>query len=107
MLKLNANLSPSLRASTESLFKEFIDFFTFSFEDLRGIPEHIATHRIKLDSTSLPVHQARYRINPNYAQAVKDDLEWLLNARFVAAVDQATWLSPIVVVPKKNGKLQI
>jgi hypothetical protein len=107
LLKLNANLSPSLRHTAESLFKEFIDIFAFSYKDLRGIPEHIATHRIDLDPTISPSHQARYRMNPNYAKAVKDDLERLLTAGFIMPVDQATWLSPILVVPKKNGKLRI
>ena len=46
-------------------------------------------------------------MNPNYAKAVKEDLEKLLKAGFIEPVDQATWLSPIVVVPKKNGKLRI
>ena len=46
-------------------------------------------------------------MNPNYAKAVKEDLEKLLKASFIEPVDQATWLSPIVVVPKKNGKLRI
>ena len=46
-------------------------------------------------------------MNPNYAKAVKEDLEKLLKAGFIESVDQATWLSPIVVVPKKNGKLRI
>ena len=46
-------------------------------------------------------------MNPNYAKVVKEDLEILLKAGFIEPVDQATWLSPIVVVPKKNGKLWI
>jgi hypothetical protein len=31
----------------------------------------------------------------------------LLIARFIKFVEETTWLSPIVVVPKKNGKLKI
>jgi hypothetical protein len=31
----------------------------------------------------------------------------LLAAKFIQYVQEATWLSPIVVVPKKNGKLKI
>ena len=107
MIKLNANLNPQLTTDATSLFQEYRDVFAFSYEDLRGIPEHIATHRIELDTAISPCHQARYRMNPNYAKAVKEDLEKLLKAGFIEPVDQATWLSPIVIVPKKNGKLQI
>ena len=106
-IKLNANLNPQLTTDATTLFKEYRDVFVFSYEDLRGIPEHIATHHVELDTAISPCHQARYRMNPNYAKAVKEDLEKLLKAGFIEPVDQATWLSPIVVVPKKNGKLRI
>jgi hypothetical protein len=46
-------------------------------------------------------------MNPNYAIMVKHDLDKLLTARFITLVEEAIWLSPIVVVPKKNGKLCI
>jgi poly(A) polymerase Pap1 len=31
----------------------------------------------------------------------------LLVAGFIQYIEEATWLSPIVIVPKKNGKLRI
>jgi hypothetical protein len=31
----------------------------------------------------------------------------LLTLRFIQSIEEATWLSPIVVIPKKNGKLRI
>ena len=105
LVKSNANLNPQLTTAATLLFREYRDVFAFSYEDLRVIWEHIATHRIKLDTAISPSHQAWYCMNPNYAKAVKEDLEKLLNAGFIEPVDHATWLSPIVVVPKKNGKL--
>jgi hypothetical protein len=30
-----------------------------------------------------------------------------LGVRFIQLIEEATWLSPMVVVPKKNGKLRI
>lgn len=46
-------------------------------------------------------------MNANYAKASKEDTDELLKAGFIAPVAKASWLSPIVVVPRKNGKLQI
>ncbi len=60
-----------------------------------------------MDITIPPTHQARYRLNPNYATIVKQDINKLLAYGFIKSIDEATWLSPIVVVPKKNGKLII
>ncbi len=46
-------------------------------------------------------------MNPNYAAIVKEDINKLLVVDFIKPIEEATWLSPIVVVPKKNGKLNI
>ena len=107
LVKLNANLNPQLTTAATLLFRKYRDVFAFSYEDLRGIQEHIATHRIELDTAISPSHQAWYCMNPNYAKAIKEDLERLLKADFIEPVDQATWLSPIVIVPKNIGKLRI
>ena len=107
LIRMNANLNIQLTTDATSLFTEYRDVFAFSYEDLQGVPEHIATHRIELETAISPCHQAWYRMNPNYAKAVKEDLEKLLKAGFIEPVDRATWLSLIVVVPKKNGKLRI
>jgi hypothetical protein len=42
-------------------------------------------------------------MNLNYVVIVKQDLDKLLTMGFITPVE-ATWLSPIVVVLKKNGK---
>ena len=107
MVKVNRHLSPTLTLATEALLHEFKDIFAWSYQDLRGVLAEICQHRIELKLDTVPVHQRRYRMNPNYAEAVKKDLDKLLAARFIYPTEAASWLSPIVVVPKKNGKLQI
>ena len=46
-------------------------------------------------------------MNPNYAINVKEEIDKLLKVGFIRPVKKATWLSPIVVVPKKNGKIRV
>jgi hypothetical protein len=60
-----------------------------------------------LAKDAIPVQQRRYRLNPNYAAKVKEEIDKLLRVGFIRSVKRATWLSPIVVVPKKNGKLRV
>jgi len=60
---------------------------------------------MKFDTTIPPTHQTKYRMNPNYAIVVKQELDKLLNVGFITLVEEASWLSPIVIVPKKNNKL--
>jgi hypothetical protein len=52
-------------------------------------------------------HHANYKLNPNYARIARQYINKLLAIGFIEFVEKATWLSPIVIVPKKNGKLKI
>ncbi|KAL3691076.1 hypothetical protein R1sor_004727 [Riccia sorocarpa] len=54
-----------------------------------------------------PLVQRPYRMNPNYAETVKKEIEKLKEADFIYPVKEYNWLSPIVIVPKKNGKLRV
>jgi hypothetical protein len=48
-------------------------------------------------------HQARDKLNPNYVKIIKQNKDKLLIVGIIEFVKEATWLSPIVVIPKKNG----
>jgi len=39
--------------------------------------------------------------------AVKQYIDKLLVVGFIQSVEEVTWLSPIIIIPKKNGKLRI
>jgi hypothetical protein len=90
IIHIGTSVPNSLLPEAEDLFRTFKDVFAWSFYDLRGISEHIAQHKIELDTSIPPTHQVHYRMNPNYAAAVKTDLDKLLQARFIEPVDHAT-----------------
>jgi hypothetical protein len=46
-------------------------------------------------------------LNLNYVVIVKHDIDKLLVVGFIQLIEEVTWLSPIVVAFKKNGKLKI
>ncbi|KAL3683535.1 hypothetical protein R1sor_001557 [Riccia sorocarpa] len=46
-------------------------------------------------------------MNPNNAETVKKEIEKLKEADFIYPVKEYDWLSPIVIVPNKNGKLRV
>ncbi len=90
----------------EQLLKELKDVFTWTYKDLKRIPPEFAQHKIELGITIPMAHYARYRLNPNYVITFKQYMNKLLSTRFIQSI-KATWLSPIIVVHKKNGKLKI
>ncbi len=107
MVNINAQLEKGKVLELEQLLKEFKDVFAWAYKDLKGIPPKLAQHKIELDTTMPLAHQAKYRLNPNYFIVVKQDIDKLLTTKFTHSIEEATWLSPIVIVPKKNGKLKI
>jgi hypothetical protein len=76
---------------------------------LKRIPLDVVDvqHQIELDTLIPLVHQARYLLNLNYVAIIKHDIDKLLATSFIKLVEEATWLSPIVVVRRKNKKLTI
>ena len=46
-------------------------------------------------------------MNPSLRDIVKEELQKLLNVNFIYPISHSRWVSPLVVVPKKNGKWQI
>ena len=74
---------------------------------MKGLDPQYYQHHIHLLPDARPVQQRRYRKNPNYATKVKEEINKLLRVRFIRPVKRATWLSPIIVFPKKNGKIRV
>jgi hypothetical protein len=80
--------------------------FAWTYKGLKGNPLSLAKHCIELKKDVPHLHQAHYRMNPNYANIVKQDVDKLLKTGYFKHVE-VTWLSAIAIVPKKNRKLQI
>ena len=91
----------------KNLLKQYKDVFAWSFEDMNILDPAFCQHQIHLNKDAKPVYQRRYRLNPNHAVKVKEEIDKLLKVGFIRPVKKETWLSPIVVVPKKNGKIRV
>jgi len=91
----------------EQLLNEFKDVFAWTYKDLKRIPLKIAHKKIELGAIIPLTHQAKYILNPNYVIVVKQHIDKLLATRFIEFVKEATWMSPIVIILKKNDKLRI
>ena len=80
--------------------------FSNVFSD--GLGQLDSEHKIKLDETVPPVHHAPRRIAVALRPKVKKTLDDLEAQGVIVPVTTPTkWISSIVVVPKKNGKLRI
>ena len=74
---------------------------------MKGLDPQYYQHQIHLQHDDRLVQQQRYRMNVNYAAKVKEEIDKLLHVSSIRPVKRATWLSLIVVVPKKNGQIRV
>ena len=71
---------------------------------MKGIPSNPCTHHIYIKSDSRPVCQPQQRMNPNLRDIVKEEIQKLLEARFIYPISDNEWVSPLMIIPKKNDK---
>ena len=89
------------------MLKEYKDCFAWSYEDMKGVPPEVVQHTIPIRDDAKPVQQRPYDMNPKYETIVKEEIDKLLNAGFIYEIEHTEWVSPIVIVTKKNGKIRV
>jgi hypothetical protein len=70
-----------------------------------GIPRELAEHGLKMFLNAKPVKQSMRRYNPEKAKSMGEEINHLLEAEFIREIKEATWLSPPVMVEKKDTKI--
>ena len=98
------DLTPVMLIST---LKENKDVFTWSYKDLKGVDSNTCQHTIPMCEDAKPMKQRPYTYNDNFARKIKEEIDKLLEAEFIYEIKHTKWVSPIVIVPKNNGKLRV
>ena len=90
----------------ESL-RKYKEAIAWSIEDLKGISPTICMHKILLNDNAKTSIEHQRRLNPVIKEVVrKEVLKWL-NAGFIYAISDSSWVSLVHVVPKKGGFIVI
>ena len=71
-----------------------------------GLDLSIVEHRLPIKPGYRPFKQALRKFNPNVLDDIKET-ERLLEAKFIRPYRYAEWISSVVPVYKKNGKLRV
>ena len=72
-----------------------------------GIHPKTCIHHIYIDDQIKPVRQPQRWMNPMMKEIMKEELQKLLQVGFIYPISDSQWVSPLVVVPKKNWKWRI
>lgn len=81
--------------------------FAWDYTHMQGIHLETCTHHIYTDTSIQPVRQPERRMNPMLKEIVRDELQKLLKVKFVYPISDSQWVSPLAIVPKKNGKWRV
>jgi hypothetical protein len=79
--------------------------FAWCPADMPGIPRKLAKHELKIFLSAKPIKQSMRRYNPEKARAMGEEINCLLEAKFIREIKEATWLLPPVMVEKKDTKI--
>jgi hypothetical protein len=103
-LNINNRLSPSQQVELVTMLQGQKSAFAWDYGDMKGIDPFLYTHRIYIKKDCLPVRQPQRKINPTLREIVKTELQKLLDVGFIYPISDSQWVSPLVIVPKKDGK---
>ena len=106
-LNINANLTPEQETKLIHVLTKYKNAFAWDYPDMKGIDPQLCTHHIYIENDAKPVRQPQRRLNPHLKEVVKAELQKLLDVNFIYPISDSKWVSPLVVVPKKNGKWKI
>jgi len=72
-----------------------------------GIAIDLVVHNLGLKDDAKPIKKKLRKMNPKIALMVKEELQKLLQAKFIEPIDYSDWISNMVPVKKPNGKIRI
>ena len=85
------------------IMRKYKEAIAWLIEDLKGISPSICMHKILLNDDAKTSIEPQRKLNPVMKEVVrKEVLKWL-NAGFIYAISDSSWVSPVHVVPKKGG----
>src|SRR5512141_418368 len=104
---ISKNLFPEFRTKLMELLKEFRDCFAWEYYEMPGLSRSIVEHRLPLKPGIRPHQQPPRRCKADMLEPVKAEIKRLYDAGFIHPCRYAEWVSSIVPVIKKNGKVRV
>ena len=90
-----------------TILKKYKDCFAWDYLELPGLSRKLVEHRLPIKEGFQPFQQAPRRMAHDITLKIKEEIERLVRVGFIRPTKYVEWLSNIVHVLKKNGKLRI
>ena len=103
-IRVGANLEPSIKERLIKLLHDYVEIFSWSYEDMPGFDTNSMVHRLPTREDCPPVKQKVCRMRPDMSEKIKAEVMKQLNAGFLVVTSYPQWVANIVPVPKKDGE---
>ncbi|GKV49152.1 hypothetical protein SLEP1_g55918 [Rubroshorea leprosula] len=103
-MQIETRLNPEERAELIAFLRANNDVFAWTSADMPGIPKSVTQHKLSINPLKKPVAQKQRLFGGERLQAIKEEVEKLLQVGFVRKVDYYEWVANPVLVKKANGK---
>lgn len=100
-------MTPQETQIMQNALRQNHDIFAWAHSDMEGIHPSITSHRLNVFPTARPIQQKIRRFHLDRQKVIRNEIDKLLEARFIREVDYPDWLANVVVVPKKEGKWRV
>jgi hypothetical protein len=105
---LNANLPEARKEELHKLLKGFVDYFAWDYTEMPGLGRDLVEHRLPIKPGFRPFKQPARNFSLEIIDKVKEEVDRLLQVRFIHPCMYVEWVSNVVPVEKKNtGKIRV
>jgi len=99
-------LSPPEKEGLICLMREYIDVFSWNYEDMPGLDSQVAMHHLNINPDTKPVKQQQRGFCTEIMEAIQSEVTKLINSGFIIEEQHHDWVANIVPITKKNGKIR-
>lgn len=89
-IKVGGEMPEEEVAALEAFLKNHCDNFAWMAEDMLGLDNKVALHKLNTDPKMMPIQQKQRRFSPDKEVGMKDEIHKLLQARFIWEVQYPT-----------------
>ena len=101
-IRIYAHLPEEQTTALLAFLRQEWEIFAWCPADMPGIPREFAEDALHIYPNTKPVKEALRRFSEPERKAIEEEVNQLLEAKFIRETKKATWVANPVLVPKKD-----
>jgi hypothetical protein len=101
---INVNLTMEQKEQVVGLLNEFTGCFAWEYTKMPGLSREVVEHTLPIKGAFKPYRQQPRNFNHELLGHIKEEIECLLEAKFIIPYCYAEWVSNVIPIEKENTK---